>query len=135
MDLYWDKVAGAKAYELQWRARGGKWKTATVKTAYATVKGLETGGLYDFRVRAVAGKSKGAWSEEYSRWLASQTGVKATSKKAGTVTASWAKTAKANAGYKVVVRYSKGGKTMATQTVAAGKTKATFKGLAPGKKA
>jgi len=135
MDVKWAKVAGAKSYQVQWRERGGKWKTATAKGTKTTVKGLKTGKFYDFRVRAVSGKSKGAWSAERHRWLVRQAGVKAASTKSGSVKVTWAETPKANAGYLVTVRYSSGGANVAMQQVAAGKTGATIKGLAPGKKA
>ena len=58
----WKKVKGAKKYRLQYRQAGGKWKAKTVKGASKTVKGLKADKLYQFRVRAVAGKQKGAWS-------------------------------------------------------------------------
>ena len=101
----------------------------------AKVKGLKAGKLYNFRVRAVAGKATGAWSKQSHRWLKRQAGVKAASKKAGAVRVTWKKTAKANAGYLVVVRYSKAGKVVAKKKVAASKTAATVKGLKPGKRA
>ena len=120
---------------MQWRERGGKWKSKTVKAAKTTVKGLKRGKLYDFRVRAVAGEAKGEWSAQGRRWLVAPSGVKAASSKAGTVKVTWKKTSKANAGYKVVVRYSKSGKAVATKTVKAKRTSATVKGLASGKRA
>ena len=61
--------------------------------------------------------------------------MKAASEKAGAVKVSWKKNTKANAGFKVIVRYSKNGTAVATKTVAAGKTSVTVKGLTPGKKA
>ena len=86
MRLRWAKVAGAKSYQVQWRKHGGKWKTKSVKSAKATVKGMKSGKLYDFRVRAVAGKSKGAWSTMRHCRLAKQAGIKASSKQAGKLT-------------------------------------------------
>jgi len=135
MDVKWAKVAGAKSYQVQWRERGGKWKTVAVKGTKTTVKGLKTGKFYDFRVRAAAGKSQGAWSAERHRWLVRQAGVAAKSTKSGAVKVTWFKTAKANAGYLVTVRYSSRGANVAMRQVAAGKTGATIKGLAPGKTA
>ena len=95
---------------------------------------MKAGKLYDFRVRAMSGNAKEAWSAQAHRWLAKLAGVKTTSKKPGVVKVSWPKTAKANAGYDVVVRYSKYGKVVAFKTVKAGKTSATIKGLKSGKK-
>ena len=138
MDVRWAKVKGAKSYQVQWRERGGKWKTVAVRGTEITVKGLKYGKFYDFRVRAAAGKSgksKGAWSTVRHRWLVRQAGVAARSAKAGAVKVTWAKTPKANAGYLVTVRYSRDGMTVAKQNVAAGKTGATIKGLKPGKTA
>ncbi len=131
----WNKIAGAKEYQMQWREQGGKWKTKTVKSTKTTVKGLASNKLYDFRVRAVVGSSKSAWSGQIHRWSTKQARVKAVSKKAGIVNVSWSKSAKANAGYLVVVRYSKNGNVAAKQVVAAGKTSAIVKGLKPGKTA
>ena len=135
MKVKWKKVPSAKKYQVQWRVKGGKWKTKTVKSTKATFKGMKAGKLYDFRVRAVSGKNKGAWSAQGRRWFEKQAGIEAASKKAGTVKVSWSKTAKANAGYLVMVRYSKNGATAAKQTVAVGETSATITGLTPGKKA
>ena len=56
-------------------------------------------------------------------------------KKAGTVKVSWSKTAKENAGYLIVIRYSKDGTTVAKKKVSGGKTNATVKNLKPGKTA
>ena len=58
----WKKVAGAKSYQLQWREKGGMWKTKAVKGTKASVKGLEPGKTHQLRVRGVAGKVKGFWS-------------------------------------------------------------------------
>ncbi|MDO4805957.1 MAG: fibronectin type III domain-containing protein [Coriobacteriales bacterium] len=98
------------------------------------VGGLKAGGLYQVRVRAVAGKARGAWSNVCGRYLAKVSGVKASVKKSGSVTATWEADANANAGYVVVVRYKKGGKVVAKVAVAKGKTKATVKGLKKAKK-
>ena len=107
--------------------------TNNKKPGKATV--TVTGKVYDFRVRAVAGKSKSAWSAVKHCWFAKQTGVRTVSRKAGTVRVNWAKIGGANAGYKVVVRYSKTGKAVAVKNVKANKTNVTIKGLKPGKRA
>ncbi|MBQ9002021.1 MAG: fibronectin type III domain-containing protein, partial [Eggerthellaceae bacterium] len=135
IDVKWGKVASARSYQVQWRERGGKWKTASVKSAKTTVKGLKTGKFYDLRVRAVSGTHTGAWSAVSHCWLVRQAGVAAESTKSGTVKVMWTKTAKANAGYVVMVSYSKDGATVAKRTVAAGKMGATITGLKPGKTA
>ena len=44
MAMRWAGVIDAKAYQVQWRERGGKWKTKAVKSAKTTevvVKGME----------------------------------------------------------------------------------------------
>ena len=130
----WKKVAGAKSYQLQYRKAGGKWKTAKAKGVSRTVKGLKAGKLYRFRVRAVAGKQAGAWSDAACRYLGSVKGVKATVKTAGSVTTTWKADPKANAGYKVIVRYAKHGAVVAQASVAKGKVKATVKGLEKGER-
>ena len=58
----WNKVAGAKSYQLQWREKGGTLKSGTVKGTKAIVKGLEPGKTCQLRVRGIAGKVKGFWS-------------------------------------------------------------------------
>ena len=103
----WKTVKGAKKYELQWRAKGGAWKTATVKGTSKAVKGLERGKLYQLRVRAVAGKEKGAWSNTAKRYLLNVKGVKAEAgKKAETVSVRWKADPKANGGYLIVEGWS-----------------------------
>ncbi|MBR3258237.1 MAG: fibronectin type III domain-containing protein, partial [Eggerthellaceae bacterium] len=128
-------VKGAKKYELQWRADGGAWKSVTVKGTSKAVKGLEHGKLYQLRVRAVAGKEKGAWSNTAKRYFLNVKGVKAEAgKKAETVSVRWKADSKANGGYHIVIRSKKGGPAIARLAVPAGKTSATVKGLKSGKK-
>lgn len=83
---------------------------------------------------AAPGSAEGG-TMEYS--LDGETWSKAvpTATEPGAVKVSWKKTPKANAGYEIVVRYSKNGKAVATKTVKAGKKSATVKGLTPGKRA
>ncbi|MDO4807090.1 MAG: hypothetical protein Q4A07_07570 [Coriobacteriales bacterium] len=95
--------------------------------------GLKPGSLYQFRVRAVAGDVKGAWSNVSRRYLRSVRGIKAIVSKSSVVTATWKADPKAS-GYVVVVRYEKGGKIIAKASVPADKTSAIVKGLKPGKK-
>lgn len=55
-------------YELQYRVKGGTWKTATPwtkKTKY-TVTGLKSGKTYQFRVRSVNYSYE--WDETYGYW-------------------------------------------------------------------
>ena len=54
MELRWDRVAGAKSYELRWRGEGGAWSgwTATALRSH-WVEGLEADTGYEFEVRAV----------------------------------------------------------------------------------
>ena len=130
----WDAVVGAKSYELQWRAVGGKWKKAKAKGASKTVKRLKRGRLYQFRVRAVAGKAKGPWSRVTGRYFKRVALKSAKRAGSGAVKAKWKADPKANAGYLVMVYDKKGGELLARQDVAVGKTSATVSGLEPGKK-
>ena len=134
IDVSWKAVSGAKTYQLQWRAAGGKWTTKTVKGRKYTITGLKRGTLYQVRVRGASGSVKGAWSKASCRWLQSASSVRAaTGKKSGTLKVSWAKDAKANAGFRVYAYAKKGGKVVKTVDVAKGKTFATIKGLKAGK--
>ena len=65
-------MAGAKAYQVQYRVHGGKWQTTTVESKKATLKGLKAGKRYDVRVRAVSGKQRGAWSNVSFKKLIAQ---------------------------------------------------------------
>lgn len=131
----WGAVAGAKGYQLQWRAKGGKWKAAAVKGTSRTVKGLKAGKTYQFRVRAVAGSTKGPWSGVSSRYFQRLKAVAAKpGKETGSISVRWKADPKADAGYMVVVRAKKSGAAIARKAVAAGKTKATVKGLKSGKR-
>lgn len=129
----WKEVAGAQAYQLQYRKAGGKWKTVTVEGVSKRVGSLKDGALYQFRVRAVSGEDKGAWSKVARRYLRRLKRVSAKIKKAGTVAVTWEADSQANAGYVVLVRYEKDGKIVARKNVAAGKTSATVSGLKAGK--
>lgn len=63
----WDKTDVGR-YELQYRVKGGSWKTATPwtsKTKY-TLKGLKSGKSYQFRVRSVNYSNE--WNETYGYW-------------------------------------------------------------------
>ena len=130
----WQKVPDAKSYELQYKKDGGKWAKITVKSTSKTLSGLKVGSLYQLRVRALAGKQAGAWSNVSSLYLRTVDGVKLASKKTKTVTASWKTDPKANARYIVLVRYQQSGDVVAQAMVAAGKNSATVKGLKSGKK-
>ena len=133
IDSFWKEVVGAEGYQLQYREAGGTWKTLTAKGTSKTVGGLKLGKVYQFRVRAKAGKHTGAWSNVSRRYFRRVSGLKASVKKPGSVTASWKADSKANAGYVVLVRYEKGGKVVVRASVAKGKTKATVKGLEKGR--
>ena len=135
MDARWGKVAGAKSYELQWRKVGGKWKTVSTKGTSTTVKNLKIGKLYQLRVRAVAGKQRGAWSNASLRFFRSVRGIKVESGKSkGSVKATWKIDKAATGGYKVFVYAKKSGKAVAVQQVKAGVTSATVMGLKSGAK-
>ena len=114
-----------------------RYLTSKLREAKARVRGLMAGNYkVTFHVEDFAG-NKTAQSTSLTLLVPAETEfpkfIEVEDEKAGTVKVSWSKTAKASAGYLVVVRYSKDGPTVAKQTVAAGKTKATFTGLKPGK--
>ncbi len=57
----WNKVTGAEAYTLYYRAGSGKWKAVSAKNKTSvTVKKLKAGTTYKFKVVAVAGANKSA---------------------------------------------------------------------------
>jgi len=93
--LTWKKTSGAKGYEVQQKS-GKKWKTvATIKkqkTTSYTVKKLKNGTTYQFRIRAVNGKKKGAYvTAKVKTGVQKITGVKATSVSLTSVKLTWDK--------------------------------------------
>lgn len=130
----WTAAANAAGYELQWRVRGGKWKSAAVKSTSKAVKGLSAGKLYQFRVRAVAGSVKGAWSNVSGRYYRTVSLKSVRRAGAGAVSVAWKADPKVNAGYAVIVRDKLGGKVIARKVVSASETSATVRGLKAGKK-
>lgn len=63
----WNKVTGAEAYTLYYRAGSGKWKAVNAKNKTSvTVKKLKAGTTYKFKVVAVAGSNKSADSSSVS---------------------------------------------------------------------
>ncbi len=93
--LTWKKTSGAKGYEVQQKS-GKKWKTvATIKkqkTTSYTVKKLKNGKTYQFRIRAVNGKKKGAYvTVKAKTGVQKITSVKATSTGLTTAKLTWAK--------------------------------------------
>ena len=131
----WTPVTGAKSYELQWRALGSAWKTVAAKGASKSVTGLTVGKLYQFRVRAVAGVTKGAWSNVSRRYYRTVSLASVKRAGAGAVSVGWRADPEVNAGYVVIVRDKPGGKVLARKAVSASATSATVRGLAPGSKA
>ena len=91
--LKWSAVSGAKTYELQ-RLQSGAWKkVAATKNRTYTVKGLQLGTTYSFRVRALKGSSAGAFSKtlRVSPAPAKVTGLKAAAKSSFAVKLTWDK--------------------------------------------
>lgn len=94
--LSWDKVSGAKCYQLQLSSNNGKsWKILSSKltNTSATTKNLKAGTRCSVRVRALVGskKIKGAYSntlKTQTLCIAPTVTLKA---KAGAATASWKK--------------------------------------------
>ena len=130
----WTAVSNARSYELQWRVGRGSWHSFAVKGKSKAIKGLKSGKLYQFRVRAVASSVKGAWSNVSGRYYQTVSLKSIKRVGAGAVSAVWRADPKANAGYAVIVRDKFGGKVLARKVVSAGVTSATVRGLAPGKR-
>jgi len=136
LTLSWSKVTGAEKYELQ-QYVSKKWKTVktTSKTSYTVTK-LKADKSYKFRVRAIAGSNKGAYSSTYTGKtvpLKTSLTLKAGKKQ---LTASWNTVANIT-GYGVAYSTSKKftKKTTKTVTIKKAKTKkTTIKKLKKGKK-
>ena len=98
--LTWKKSAGASGYQIE-RLNGKKWvKVATVKGTSYTIKKLKAGTAYKFRVCAVKGKIKGAYTNiSVTVKPANISNLKASSSKTS-VKLSWKKSAGAN-GYQI----------------------------------
>ena len=133
-NVLWTASSGARSYELQWRAVGGKWTSASVKGTSKVVKGLKTGQLYQFRVRGIAGSIKGIWSNVSGRYFRVVSLASVKHAGAGAVSVGWKVDPKANAGYVIIVRGKFGGKVIARKVVRAGATSAIVRGLTPGQK-
>ena len=129
----WNGVPGAQYYLLQYRVKGGKWKSAKVKAKSKTLTNMKAGKLYQIRVRAVAKKSKGSWATTVMRFYP-KSQLWAKSRKEGTVTLRWTLMPQANAGYSVAVRYSKNGPIIARKIAKPGALGTTLSGLKSGKR-
>ena len=134
--LAWNKVTGAKSYEV-YQKSGSKWKKikTTSSTSY-TVKNLKADKEYQFKVRAVVDGASGA----YSSVLTVETIPETTSKltlKAGKkqLTASWSKVSDIS-GYEISYSTSKKFSKKTTKVVKAKKSskKTTIKKLTKNKK-
>ncbi|MBQ8503312.1 MAG: fibronectin type III domain-containing protein [Clostridia bacterium] len=103
--LSWKKVSGATSYQVyMYNSSTGKWvKKATVKATSVTIKKLQPGTIYKFRVRAYTKSSKALYSP-YSSLTVKTKVAKVSSLKAVTtansVKLSWAKVKNAT-GYQV----------------------------------
>ena len=63
--LSWKSVKFAKTYTLQYKEKGGKWTTINdIKERYYTLKKLNVGSVYYFRVRAVNSVGNGDYSSK-----------------------------------------------------------------------
>ena len=67
--LAWEQ-GSAQSFEVQWRKTWGAWQNfATVRRSRARVSGLDAGGAYSFRVKAMGGE----WSQGVSAQLSAAT--------------------------------------------------------------
>ncbi|MGN0487256.1 MAG: fibronectin type III domain-containing protein [Acutalibacteraceae bacterium] len=99
--ISWDAAAGATAYQVCDYSTGKYVLLDTVNTTTATIP-VENGKTYTIRVRAIAGKTAGAWNQVVFNSIPLQvTGLKAASKDS-TATLTWNKLAGA-AGYQVAL--------------------------------
>lgn len=125
--LTWSKTSGAKGYEIQQKS-GKKWKTVTTikkqKTTSYTVKKLKNGTTYQFRIRAVNGKKKGAYvSLKVKTGVQKIASVKAVSAGLDSAKITWEK---ANVtGYEIQYSTSKKFTKKTTKTVKIKKAKTT----------
>ena len=93
--LTWNKVTGAKKYEVQ-MLRNGKWVTVATTTKNSAVIGkkyIKANSSYSFRVRAVGSGGYGEYSAALKVYsgLAKVSKVKATKKTQSSVTLTWSK--------------------------------------------
>ena len=69
VSLAWEQ-GSAESFEVQWRKTWGAWQNfATVRRSRARVSGLDAGGAYSFRVKAMGGE----WSQGVSAQLSAAT--------------------------------------------------------------
>ncbi len=135
LTVAWNKVDGAEKYEVE-RYVGKKWKKVkTVSGTSLKISKLTAGKSYKFRVRAVVGANKSAWSTYTAKVVPLKPTLTLKSGKKQ-LTANWKSVANIT-GYEVQYSTSKkfAKKTAKTVTVKKAKTKKTvIKKLRKGKK-
>ena len=118
------KGENAESYEIQYRLKGGKWKTITTTDSSYTIKNLKAKGLYQVRVRGINADGKaGKWSTTIYRFMQNvKPTVKSQKTKTVTVTASLPSGA---SGYQI--RYSLKSNMKSAKTVTVSSKKALNK--------
>ncbi|GAL86628.1 hypothetical protein MYP_3858 [Sporocytophaga myxococcoides] len=73
IELSWESVKGAKSYVVQLTtdlSKDDSWSVATISTkSKATIKNLESGKKYWFKVAAVASAGQSAWSDPATKYV------------------------------------------------------------------
>lgn len=136
LTLTWTKLSGVDKYEIQ-QYNGKKWKSikTTSKTSY-TVGKLKANTSYKFRIRAIAGSYKSAWSSTYTGKTVPLKPSLTLKAGKNLFTASWKKVAETT-GYELQYSTSEKFTAKTTKTVKISKAatvKKTVKKLKKGKK-
>ncbi len=114
--LSWNKISGAKSYKLQYKISGAKkWETVKTTKTSVTVKGLQAGKKYVFKVTAST-KNGESISEQASLYTLKKVTAKVKTKTKTTVTLSWDKNKNAD-GYIVYKRTSQKADWKAVKTI------------------
>jgi len=106
--LSWNEVSGATKYKLEYRKAGGSWDDATSKTTSDTsytVKGLESGKLYWFRLYAGNDYGWSDKSENYGVYLKPNKPVARKTGSPGSIKLEWTNSG-GNTKYAIYVRKS-----------------------------
>lgn len=122
----WTKVSRAKTYDLQYKEKGGSWKSIKKLTGKTkTVGSLKTGTKYYFRVRAVNAIGKGSYTAKVAKTVKVPTPAAPVLSKVKKGVKVAYKPASYASGYKIYRAASKNGKYKLIGTVT-GKKKKSF---------
>ena len=97
--IYWDKVDGAEKYRVYRKINGGSWEKIgdfSNKYLYYTDKSIKFGTKYDYTVRAISGKSIGAYNKVVSSYRVDYPRLKNVTATSGGLKVSWKKVSQAD---------------------------------------